>query len=145
MDNNTDQTQQDAEDILSGAPQFSGLPDIRDMINNGDLQSEPKLSDDGESEAEGSESIESPEIPEGQGTPETPEKEEKETTSKNIEEVNILSSAIKMMNKYAQLIEQDDPTNSKAARSIISVLGELLKSEHYDVEQEQEGIGKITS
>jgi hypothetical protein len=102
-------------DILDGAPQFKGFPAIGD-------QQETRLSDDGESDVP----VETP-AKQNPGVP-----AQKEAPSTHIEEVNILSSAIKMMNKYAQLIEADDPANSKAARSIISVLAELLKSEHYD-------------
>jgi len=113
-------------DILDGAPKFNGFPTIGD-------QQEPELSDDGESEA--------PETKEEPGTPPAPgAPAQKEVVSTHIEEVNILSSAIKMMNKYAQLIETDDPANSKAARSVISVLAELLKSEHYDKQKEGEVI-----
>jgi hypothetical protein len=108
-------------DILDGAPQFNGFPNIGE-------QQEPELSDDGESE-----------MPQEQKAPVAPgAPTQKKPSSTNIEEVNILSSAIKMMNKYAQLIEADDPTNSKAARSVISVLAELLKSEHYDLEKEKD-------
>ena len=132
MDNNMtqDQQSQDTMDILSGAPQFKGIPSIQDHIAQSGSPMDPSLSQDAESQ------VEDTGEPQGQEGAQEPQQESpedvKEGTSTHIEEVNILSSAIKMMNKYAQLIEQDDPTNSKAARSIISVLGELLKSEHYD-------------
>lgn len=45
--------------------------------------------------------------------------------------VTLLTSAIQALNKYADMIAPTDDANSRAARLVISVLGEMLKTAHH--------------
>lgn len=112
-------------DILANAPKFTGFPDI------GDQQGAEKMSAPAPESNIG-----------GLGQIEQPKElgpEAKEVPSIQIEEVNTLTAAIRSMNKYAQLVREDIPS-AKAARAVISVLGELLKTEHYQMQQKNQAI-----
>lgn len=55
--------------------------------------------------------------------------------------VNILVGAIKGLNQYADLIATSDEANSRAVRSIIRILGEILKSAEHEQPQLTENQG----
>lgn len=56
----------------------------------------------------------------------------KQPKAPHIQSVDLLTTAIKTLNQYAELTADTDQANSRAARMVISVLGEMLKTAHQD-------------
>ncbi len=51
--------------------------------------------------------------------------------------VNLLTGAIRSLNAYADMVVVTDEANARAARLIIGVLGELLKTAQYEQKSEE--------
>jgi len=74
-----------------------------------------------------------------------PLKSSKPGMNPQIKCVNCLNSAIRSINQYIETLADSDPVNAKAARNIIAILGELLKTAQLDETQANPKMPEILS